>query len=75
MKDSPRYPKVISWSDEDQFHIGRASDLMDGGCHGDDERSVLDKLSGIVEEIIQFYYEEGKELPPPTLDHDLAVQQ
>jgi hypothetical protein len=40
--------------------------LLDGGCHGDDERRVLDELCQIVDEAIALYHADGKPLPPPT---------
>ncbi len=67
VKDSARYAKIVSWSDEDGCYIGRAPGLVDGGCHGDDERAVFDELCEIVEEAIAIYREDGKTLPTPLL--------
>ena len=66
MKESTRYAKIVEWSDEDKCYIGSAPGLMDGGCHGDDERAVFEELCVIVEEVIELYKEDGKEVPPPT---------
>lgn len=66
MKDSARYAKVVVWSEEDQCYVGTAPGLMDGGCHGDDERQVFDELCEIVDEVIELYKADGKALPPPT---------
>jgi hypothetical protein len=52
MKDSACYAKIVSWSEEDGCYFGRAPGLVDGGCHGDDERAVFDELRVIVEEAI-----------------------
>lgn len=42
MKDSARYAKVVSWSEEDQVYIGYVPGLVFGGyCHGDDEKPFL----------------------------------
>ncbi len=49
-KDSARYAKIISWSDEDGCYIGSAPGLLIGGCHGDDEKAVFDELCQVVEE-------------------------
>lgn len=35
MKDSDRYLKVVTWSEEDVSHIGRAPGLVFGGCHSE----------------------------------------
>lgn len=66
MKDSARYRKIVEWSEEDQCFVGRAPDLMMGGCHGSDERAVFDELCQIVEEWIEMYKKEGKPLPPAS---------
>jgi predicted RNase H-like HicB family nuclease len=64
VKDSARYAKIVSWSDEDGCYVGRAPGLFDGGCHGDDERAVFDELCVIVEEVIALYRADKKPLPP-----------
>ena len=66
MKDSARYRKIVEWSEEDQCFVGRAPDLMLGGCHGSDERAVFDELCQIVEEWIETYRKDGKPLPPAS---------
>lgn len=66
MKDSARYRKIVEWSEEDQCFVGRAPDLMMGGCHGLDERAVFDELCQIVEEWIEICRKEGKPLPPAS---------
>jgi predicted RNase H-like HicB family nuclease len=66
MNESARYAKIVAWSEEDQLYVGRAPGLMDGGCHGTDEKAVFDELCEIVEEVIELYHADGKPLPPPT---------
>ena len=66
MKDSARYRKIVEWSEGDQCFVGRAPDLMMGGCHGLDERAVFDELCQIVDEWIEMYKREGKPLPPAS---------
>lgn len=66
MKDSARYAKIVAWSAEDDCYVGRAPGLVDGGCHGDDERAVFDELCLIVEEAVELYRADGKKLPPAT---------
>ena len=68
MKESARYLKIVRWSDEDGCFVGTCPTLLDGGCHGDDEKAVYAELCDIVEEIIELYKKDGKPLPPPTAD-------
>ena len=49
MKDSARYVKLVEWSDADECYIGTSPGLMNGGCHGDDERAVYAELCDIVD--------------------------
>jgi predicted RNase H-like HicB family nuclease len=72
MKDSARYMKIIEWSEEDQCYVGSSPGLIDGGCHGQDEREVFYQLCQIVEEVIELYKKDGKPLPPPTAGRDFA---
>lgn len=66
MRPSARYAKVVEWSEEDQCYIGSAPGLINGGCHGDDERKVFDELCEIVDEVVAEIVASGEELPPPT---------
>ena len=75
MSESARYAKIVEWSDEDQCYIGLVPGLMDGGCHGDDEQKVFEELCVIVEEVIELYKEDGKELPPPTAGLGLKLTE
>ena len=72
MKDSAHYVKIVEWSDQDQCYIGTSPGLMDGGCHGDDEKAVYAELCDIVEEVIDLYRQDGKPLPPPTAGNGRA---
>ena len=73
MNDSARYVKVVEWSEVDQCYVGSAPGLVYGGCHGDDERLVFEKLCRIVEEAVALYRVDGRPLPPATSGHDLAA--
>jgi len=78
MKDSARYAKTVQWSNEDRCYIGRAPDLMYGGCHGDDEQAVFAELCEIVEEVIEALRHNGEPLPPvspPYLYGSASVEQ
>ena len=72
MKASARYAKIVEWSDEDHCYVGSAPGLLLGGCHGLDERAVFAELCQIVDEAIELYQAEGRELPPPTSGRDFA---
>ncbi len=74
MKDSAKYVKIVEWSEEDQCYVGSAPGLVYGGCHGSDEKEVFDELCQIVEEAIELYRNDGKELPSPTSGHDFATK-
>jgi predicted RNase H-like HicB family nuclease len=66
------YVKIVEWSEEDQTYVGSAPGLIYGGCHGDNERDVLDELCKIVDEAIGLYQKDDRPLPPATSGRDLA---
>lgn len=72
MSLSARYMKIVKWSDEDQCFIGSCPSLFHGGCHGQDEQAVFAELCKIVDETIELLQQNGKPLPPPTSELDLA---
>jgi len=67
MKLSDNYVKIVEWSEVDQCYIGSCLGLMYGGCHGDDEKKVFQELCVLVDEIIDLYRKEEKNLPPATV--------
>lgn len=72
MRDSARYVKIVEWSEEDGCYVGSSPGLFYGGCHGDDEEAVFHELCEIVEEAIELYRAQGRELPPATSGKDFA---
>ena len=72
MKTSRRYVKIVEWSDEDHCYVGSCPGLFYGGCHGQDERQVFAQLCDIVDEVIESYQREGRQLPPSTSGKDYA---
>jgi predicted RNase H-like HicB family nuclease len=72
VKESARYAKIVAWSEEDGCYVGRAPGLVDGGCHGDDERAVFDELVQIVEEAVALYKADGKPLPQADMRRHAA---
>ena len=74
MRDTAKYVKIVEWSEEDQCYVGSAPGLMYGGCHGGDEKKVFNELCELVEETIELYRKDGKQLPPPTSGRDFATK-
>lgn len=72
MNDSARYVKIVQWSEEDQCFVGQCPGVIGPCCHGDDEAKVYAQLCRIVEEWIETLKHDGKALPPPTADLDIA---
>jgi len=72
MTDSARYAKIVEWSGEAQCFVGSSPGLIDGGCHGHDEKAVIEQLCQVVEEAFALYREDGRPLPPPTSGRDYA---
>ncbi len=72
MKESARYVKILEWSEADNCYVGSCPSLVYGGCHGDDEQKVFKELCLLVEEIIELYKIDNKQLPPATSGRDYA---
>lgn len=66
MKPSDPYPKWIEWSEEDQTYIGKCPDLITG-IHGDNPVQLYSELCEVVEDVIQHFTKEGRELLPPKI--------
>ncbi len=64
MKTIDEYHRWVEWSDEDQVYIGKCPDLVTG-IHGDDPVQVYKELAEVVQEVIDHFQQEGRELPPP----------
>jgi predicted RNase H-like HicB family nuclease len=77
MSKADRYVKLVEWSEEDNCFIGSCPELFYGGCHGKDAKAVFSELCQIVEEAIELYETDGKELPPPMSGREFvnALQQ
>ena len=65
MSEGDKYVKLVEWSDEDSCFIGSCPELLIGGCHGNDPRSVFNELCEIIEETIELYKQDSKPLPKP----------
>ncbi len=66
MKTKARYLKLVEWSEEDQLYIGSIPGWLGACCHGDDEATVFQELSDILDEWLQLYESEGLPVPPAT---------
>ena len=64
MKKSDKYLKVVEWSEEDGCYVGSCPGLFLGGCHGDNEEEVYHQLVAMVDEWLELFAQERKELPP-----------
>ena len=62
MRPIDRYHRWVEWSDEDQVYIGKCPDLITG-IHGDDPVKVYEELGEVVQEVIDYFQQEGRELP------------
>lgn len=65
MKAIDRYHRWVEWSEEDEVYIGRCPDLITG-IHGDDPVEVYRELGIVVQEVIDHFSRDGRELPRPT---------
>lgn len=61
-----QYEKIVYWSDEDECFIGVCPDLFSGGVHGDDPKAVFDELLEVVDEWVEIFQKDGRDLPAPT---------
>ena len=66
MKVSDQYNKWIEWSEEDQIYIGQCPDLITG-IHGDNPTRLYSELCDVIEDVIQHFVREGRELPSPII--------
>ena len=62
MRPIDRYHRWVEWSDEDHVYIGKCPDLITG-IHGDDPVRVYEELGEVVQEVIDYFRQEGRELP------------
>lgn len=74
MRESARYVKIVEWSEEDLCFVGSCPGLLYGGCHGEEELAVFERLCELVEEAIELCKRDGKALPPPTSGRDYATK-
>lgn len=72
MSKGHRYVKLVEWSDADNCFIGSCPELLYGGCHGLDARTVFSELCEIVEETIEIYEREVRPLPAPMSGRDFV---
>lgn len=63
MRKADRYHKWVEWNEEDQVYIGRCPDVITG-IHGDDPIRLYAELCGTIDEVIDHFESEGRELPP-----------
>lgn len=61
-----QYEKIVYWSDEDECFIGMYPDMFYGGVYCDDPKTVFDELLEVVDEWVEIFEQDGKDLPTPT---------
>ena len=66
MKERDKYLKIVEWSDKDKCYVGSVPGWIGKCCHGIDEMNVYKELCEIVDEWIDIYKKNGRDLPPPT---------
>lgn len=66
MKERDNYLKLVEWSEEDQCYIGSVPGWLGACCHGEDEETVYHELCQILDEWIEIFKKDGKELPAAT---------
>lgn len=66
MRELDKYHKWIEWSEEDQVYIGKCPDLITG-IHGDDPLVLYGELCKVIEDVINHFNAEGRELPRPRV--------
>jgi hypothetical protein len=66
MKPSDRYHKWVQWSDEDQAYLGLCPDLITG-IHGHDPAKLYRELCEVVDDVIQHFESQGRQLPTPRV--------
>jgi len=66
MKATDQYHKWVEWSDEDGTYIGRCPDLITG-IHGDDPVQLYGELCSVIDEAVQSFTAQGRQLPPPRI--------
>ena len=63
MTANTKYGGVVEWSDEDQCFVGSYPGIIGPCCHGDDKDQVYLKLRQIVDEWLEFEYEDREKTP------------
>lgn len=60
---TPKYMKIVEWSQEDGCFVGSAPPLIGPCCHGMDEGRVFRELCQIVDEWIEIFKKDGRPFP------------
>ena len=66
-----RYEKVVYWSDEDGCFVGVCPELFSAGVHGEDPEEVFKELLAVVDEWVEIFARDGRQLPEPKHGHSL----
>jgi len=66
MKTADYYHKWVEWNEEDNVYIGKCPDLITG-IHGGDHIQLYGELCEVIEEVIQDFQVQGRDLPIPRI--------
>lgn len=66
MRTIDQYHKWIEWSPEDHTYLGKCPDLITG-IHGSDPVKLYEELCEVLEEVVQHFKSENRQLPVPTV--------
>ncbi len=64
MKPIDAYHRWVEWSEKDQVYIGKCPDLITG-IHGKDPVEVYRELGEVVQEVVDYFQQSGRQLPAP----------
>jgi hypothetical protein len=66
MKVSDSYHKWVEWRDEGGVYIGKCPDLITA-IHGHAPTLLYAELCELVNDVIAYFEQEGRKLPPATI--------
>ena len=66
MKAIDQYHKWVEWCETDHVYIGKCPDLITE-IHGNDPVRLYRELCESLEDVIEHFEAEGRELPPPRV--------
>lgn len=59
------YAYSVTWSEEDEAHVGRVAEFVSLTSHGVSPAAVLQEITEVVRCVLEDLVESGEEIPPP----------